>query len=161
MRKKIKIFVSYAQANHLIVHDFLNRFEDVLGPSKAHEYILWSDRNILVGEDWDKEIKKSMNACDLGLLLISWSFLKSKYINEVELPMFVNKESKPCVPVVIQELDFALHDLKGLEKKQLFMLNGKRFTEPRSYGQCRGQRRNEFVLELFRAIEHKLRSTDV
>jgi len=161
MRKKIKFFVCYAHNNHLIVDDFLNRLEDVLGPSKAHEYVLWRDLNIAVGEDWDKEIKKSMNACDLGLLLLSWSFLKSNYISEVELPMFVNEKSKPCVPVVIQELDFELHDLKGLEKKQLFMLKGKRFTEPRSYGKCRGRRRDEFVLELFRAIEHKLRSMDI
>jgi hypothetical protein len=61
MRKKIKFFVCYAHKNHLIVDDFLNRLEDVLGPSKAHEYILWRDLNIAVGEEWDKEIKKSLN----------------------------------------------------------------------------------------------------
>ena len=75
------------------------------------------DLNIIVGEDWDKEIKKSLKKCDLGMLLISCSFLNSKYINEVELPRFVYNQEKPCGPVLFQKIDFKLHDLKGLEKK--------------------------------------------
>lgn len=34
--------------------------------------------------------------------------------------------------------------------------DSKGFSQPRAYGECRKQRRDEFILELFRVIENKL-----
>ncbi len=57
---------------------------------------------------------------------------------------------------MLQPVDFDLHYLKGLEKKQIFRFDCEGFKEPRAYGECKSHRRNAFVLELFREIERKM-----
>ncbi|PLW67276.1 toll/interleukin-1 receptor domain-containing protein [Pseudohalioglobus lutimaris] len=155
MRKKVKFFVSYAHANRQLSDNFLTRLCDVLAPSKKHDYVLWRDTGLVVGEDWEQQILSARDSCDFGLLLVSPAFLASKFITEKELPVFVSG-NKPSIPVMLQPVDFARHDLKGLEKRQIFRLDFAGFTEPRSYSECRKQRRDDFILELFRAIEDRL-----
>ncbi len=155
MREAINFFVSYAHGNKDLVGDFLKRLTDVLAPSKRYRYSRWQDSSLLLGEDWRAQIDAAIKHCDMGLLMISPAFLSSKFITENELPAFVSGD-KPVVPVMLQAVDFELHDLKGLEKKQIFRFECEGFTEPRAYGECKSQRRNEFVLKLFREIERKL-----
>ena len=111
------------------------------------------------GEDWKARIIKAIGDCDFGLLLISPSFLASKFIVETELPKFVSGE-KASVPVMLQPVDFDRHDLKGLEKQQIFRFATKKSSRPKAYAECRGHRRDAFVLELFRQIEAKLDQSD-
>ena len=139
----------------MLVGDFLSRLDDVLAPSKQYEYMRWKDTDLIVGEDWESQISSAITACDVGLLMVSPSFLASKYITDQELPTFVMGR-KASVPVMLQRIDFELHDLKGLEKKQIFMLDSEAFTKPRAYAECKKHRRDSFVLELFRKIERKL-----
>jgi len=113
------------------------------------------DSDLILGEGWHRQIQEAISVCDLGLLLVSPAFLASKYIKENELPSFVADE-KTAVPVMLQRIDFQLHDLKGLEEKQVFLFNYEGFKEPRPYAECKGLRREDFVLELFRQIERKL-----
>lgn len=113
--------------------------------------------HLIVGEDWDEQITEAITKCDMGLLLISPAFLASNYITKKELPSFV-AGAKPSVPVMLQPVDFELHDLKGLQKQQIFRFDYEGFKEPRAYGECKGQRRAAFALELFRQIEKKLES---
>ncbi len=156
MRTKVTFFVSYAHRNKMLANSFLEKLSDVFAPSKRFDYVLWEDSGIEIGEDWEKQIKQAIDQCDFGLLLISPAFLASKFITEKELPAFVADAGKPFIPVMLQQVDFARHDLKGLEKRQIFRLDYEGFKEPRAYGDCKGQRRETFVLELFRAIEDRL-----
>lgn len=155
MRKKVIFFVSYAHRNRSLVNDFLEKLNDVLAPSKNYEYRLWKDSALVVGEDWEKQIADVRESCDFGLLLVSPAFLASKYITEMELPIFMAGK-KPSIPVMLQPVDFSRHDLKGLKKKQIFMLDYEGFREPRAYGDCKRQRRETFALELFKSIEDRL-----
>lgn len=155
MRRNVRFFVSYSHRNRQLVEEFLGRLEDVLSPSKKHKYSLWSDGQIRVGEEWEHEIQEALKSCDFGLLLVSPAFLGSEFITEKELPVFASGK-KPAIPVMLQPVDFSLHDLKGLEKRQIFLLNYQGFETPRAYGECQKQRRNTFVMELFKAIEAKL-----
>ena len=155
MKKKINFFVSYAHSNKTLANSFLEKLREMLAPSKKHEYVLWRDTGLEVGEDWENQISEAIDNCDFGLLLVSPGFLASKFISEHELPLFVSGE-KPSIPVMLQPIDFSRHDLKGLERKQIFRLDYDGFKEPRAYGECKNQRRDTFVLELFRAIEDKL-----
>jgi TIR domain len=155
LQENINYFVSYAHKNKILVNDFLDRLSDVLAPSKSYKYTRWNDTDLIVGEDWDEKITEAITECDMGLLLISPAFLASNYITKKELPSFVTGE-KPSVPVMLQPVDFHLHDLKGLHKKQIYRFDYEGFTEPRAYGECKGQRRDAFVLDLFRQIEKKL-----
>jgi hypothetical protein len=153
--ERVKYFVSYAHRNKAIVADFLDRLADVLAPSKSYQYVRWIDQDLLLGEDWENQIVHAISDCDVGMLLISPAFLASKFILENEIPRFVSGE-KSCVPVMIQPIDFKLHDLKGLEDKQIFRFDNPEFSEPRAYGECRDDQRDAFVLDLFRKIEKKL-----
>jgi len=155
LKKKIKFFVSYAHSNKELAKSFLEKLREMLAPSKKHEYFLWRDTGLEVGEEWEKQILEAIDHCDFGLLLVSPGFLASKFITEKELPVFVSGE-KPSIPVMLQPIDFSKHDLKGLEKRQIFRLDFEGFTEPRAYGECKKKRRDTFVLELFRAIEEKM-----
>jgi hypothetical protein len=155
LRNKVEFFVTYAHANKHLADSFLEKLAEVLAPSKKHEYVLWRDTGLELGEDWEKQIMRARDNCDFGLLLISPAFLASRFITEKELPTFTSAK-KPSIPVMLQPVDFTRHDLKGLEKRQIYRLNHDGFKQPRAYGECRRQRRNDFVFELFRAIEDKL-----
>lgn len=154
-RRPVRLFVSYAHRNAQLAAGFLDRLDDVLAPSRRYAYSRWSDHNLLIGDDWDVAIKHAMQACDVGLLLISPSFLASRYITQEELPGLMNA-NKPVLPVMLQPVDFDRHDLKGLQAKQIFRLQYEGFSEPRAYGDCKGARRESFVLALFGQIEAKL-----
>ena len=154
MRKKVKFFVSYAHRNQNLVIKFLDHFLEYAGASSKYDYHLWRDStNILVGEDWDKEITTALKQCDIGLLIISASFLGSKYITRVELKKLRNK---PIIPVLLWPIDFERFDLKGLQRKQIFRLDNPRFQAPKSYGDCNTKQRNQFVLKLFGNVERRL-----
>ena len=155
MPERINYFVSYAHRNKKIVADFLDRLSDVLAPSKAYQYIRWTDHDLVLGEDWEEQILEAIEDCDVGMLLISPAFLASPFIAGKELPRFVSGE-KSSVPVMIQSVDFKFHDLKGLGKKQIFRFDNPEFSEPRAYGECSENQRDAFVMALFRKIEQKL-----
>lgn len=155
MKKTINFFVSYAHSNKELANSFLEKLREVLAPSKMHDYVIWRDTGIEIGEKWEKQISEAIDKCNFGLLLVSPGFLASNFITERELPAFVSGK-KPFIPVMLQPIDFVKHDLKGLESTQIFRLDSKGFSQPRAYGECRKQRRDEFILELFRAIENKL-----
>lgn len=155
-KKRIEFFVSYAHGNRQLAVGFIEKLIDHLRPSKAYDYRLWKDSGIIIGEEWEKQIIEARDKCDFGLLLVSPAFLGSKFVGEKELPHFVGKNRAPSIPVMLQPVDLELHDLKGLKSLQIFRFMGRRFKEPRAYGECKSNARDDFVLALFRAIEHKL-----
>jgi hypothetical protein len=155
VKRKIKYFVSYAHRNGALKQDFIQRLDDVLAPSKRFEYSRWQDIDLILGDEWKSQINEAIEHCDFGLLLISPAFLASSFITESELPRFVSGE-KASVPVMLQPVDFERHDLKGLEKRQIFRFAANGSAEPKAYAECRSYRRDAFVLELFRHIEKKL-----
>ena len=155
-KQDVHVFVSYARANNNLAPRFLRHFREQAGASKAFRYVFWQDRDILVGEDWQQAIERALEECTLGLLLISPAFLGSQYITEEELPRFVGGRAKPVVPLMLQPVDSKLHDLKGLEAKQIFRLDRPKFSEPKAFAECTAARRDEFALELFRCVEARL-----
>ena len=155
-KKTITIFISYARANRDLAARFLKNFREQAAPSKLYKYAFWRDSDILVGEKWHEAIQKALDKCDLGLMLVSPAFLGSQYIQDHELPKFVKGRPKPVIPVMLQPVDFERHDLKGLQKKQMFRLDRPRFSAPKAFGDCTGQQRIQFAHELFRQVEVRL-----
>lgn len=127
----------------------------MLKPSKAYDFELWRDTNILPGEDWHKEIKNALSKCGLGLLLISPEFLGSKFIAEEELRMFVGGEGKPVIPVMLRKVNLERHDLKGLIVSQIYRYKAGP-NNFRTYAQCGSEQREEFVYDLHDKIEQRL-----
>ena len=156
MKKKITVFVSYARANRDLATRFLKNFKEQAAPSKQYQYAFWRDNDILVGEKWHEEIQAALTQCDLGLVLISPALLGSQYIQDHELPKFMKSGGKSVIPVLLQPIDLDRHDLKGLQRTQIFRLDRPRFASPKAYGECSGTQRDQFALELFRQVEARL-----
>ena len=153
MKKTVNIFISYAHANQSLASRFAAQFKEFTRPSKNYHYRFWRDTDLLVGENWDREIKIALSQCDLGLLLISASFLGSKYISEIEIKTL---KQKPIVPVLLWPVDFKRHDLLGLQENQIFRLSKSGFQRPKSYGECTKKQRMEFIYRLFQQLENRL-----
>lgn len=153
-KRKVTLFVSYARANSSLAAKLLAALRQQTGPSKNYAYSFWADGDIEIGEDWHAEIRRAIKACDLGLLLISPSFLGSDYIERNELRELL--ATKPVIPVVLQRVS-KNHNLKGLQKKQLFGLKGTRIQPYKPYYDCTGPQRLRFAEQLYDGIEDRLR----
>ncbi len=155
-RKTIRCFVSSASTDSEYADDFKKRFQEMCAPAKDHMYQFWDDSKILAGEDWKNEIRKALDKCDLGLLLVSPAFLGSKFIQDEELPKLVGK-----LPIVIITLMLKMvhkqQDLKGLERTQIFRLRVEDVQRLKSFAQCSDSQRDDFVYELFGQVEDRLR----
>ncbi len=156
MKIQIKVFVSYARANRDLATRFLQKFKEQASPSKQYQYVFWRDADILVGEKWHDEIQGALAQCDVGFVLVSPAFLGSQYIQDHELPNLLKSRGKSVIPVLLQPIDLDRHDLKGVQRTQIFRLDRPRFASPKAYGECSGAQRNQFALELFRQLEARL-----
>ena len=156
IKHKLSFFVSYAKANKPMAMKLLERYDEQVKSSRFYSYHLWRDSKILVGEEWHREIQDALTQCDLGIVLISPAFLNSTYIKENELPMFIGNDAKPVIPVMLQPINFERHDLKGIQERQIFRLEADGFKQPRSFGECKPRRQDDFVRELFNQVELRL-----
>lgn len=151
-KREVKFFVSYAHANKLSAAQFLKLFKEQTGAARSFNYKFWDDNQLVMGEKWNDSIQNALEKCDFGLLLVSPAFLASQYVTEKELPHYLNPGGKRCFPVMLAPVDFKRHDLKGLEKLQIFRLNSESFKSPRSFTECKSQRKEDYVRELFAQI---------
>jgi hypothetical protein len=155
-KRHVKVFVSYARANKDLARRFLDRFKEQAEASMRCKYTFWQDKDLLVGEDWQKGIDRALDGCDLGLLLVSPAFLGSQYITSKELPRFVGDGAKPVIPVMLQPVEFGLHDFKGLAERQIFRLERPGLAKAKAFASCSNTQRDEFALELLRQVEARL-----
>ena len=155
-KKKVSVFISYAHKNKILANDLLTKLDELLAPSKNFQFELWIDSYIDVGEKWHEQILSDRDKADLGLLFISPAFLSSKFITEKELPSFVGNESTPMIPLMLNKIDFARHDLKGLEDYQIYRLDSDKFKEPRAYSDLKAKRRDDFAWAIFELLHDKL-----
>lgn len=152
MRQPVTFFVSYARADKPLADAFLQCLVPQLLTSKHYSYTLWRDTDILVGEPWREDIRQALEACHLGLLLVSPAFLASPFITQEELPRFVGQGARPVLPVLLQRVDWQRHDLRGLQDHQIFQLH-----PAQSFAHCTtAARRSRFVETLFAQIEQRL-----
>lgn len=156
MKTQIAAFVSYAHADGEIATKFLDELTEMLLPSARYQYVFWQDKNILPGEDWHQEIQDALTRCSMGIVLISPAFLGSKYVSEHELPALMSRQNSLLIPVMLKKINFDRHDLKGLQKRQVFQ---RKMDDPKgakSYAQCGDLQKYDFVYDLFDAIEARL-----
>jgi WD40 repeat protein len=150
----LRYFVSYAHKDKRLKEDLLERLRERFACSAEFAFEVWEDGDVLPGEAWEREIERAMDRCQFGLLLVSLSFLASRYITAKELPKFVpRKDEQPvewrrAVPVGLKKVPFnGSVDLKGLERLQVFLHDDRCFSE-RSVDNTR----DAFADELFQRI---------
>jgi hypothetical protein len=74
--KPVSLFYSYSHRDE----ELRRKLEDHLAGLRWNEVITdWHDRNIDAGDEWAKEIDHNLTSADIILLLVSASFIASRY----------------------------------------------------------------------------------
>jgi len=101
-----KIFISYSHKDKL----WLERLVEHLGVAPDEVALdLWDDRRIAMGDEWLAEITRAIDQAHAAILLVSPSFLVSKFIRGVEVPRLLERRSKDGLrifPVLIRSCDW-------------------------------------------------------
>jgi internalin A len=96
-----KIFVSYSKYDE----DYLSDFEDHLVTLKQEGVATFNCKQIEFGKEWDQEIQKQIEECDIMVCLVSVKFLNTDYITKIEIPNAIAK-NKIIVPIIIKACDW-------------------------------------------------------
>jgi hypothetical protein len=109
-----KVFFSYSHDDEAY-RDQLEKHLALL----RHEGLIesWHDRRILAGADLNQVIDDQLNQADVILLLVSASFLSSRYCYSVEMARALERQSRgeaQVVPVIVRPCDWQQPPLNGL-----------------------------------------------
>ena len=149
--------MSYSRDDLKATNEFLESLKRQLKPAKKYCFSFFKDdENILVGQNWRQEIEEALNKCDVGLLLVSPSFIGSDFVVKTELASFAIS-NKVLIPILLDDVS-PEHDMKGLDEKQIFRLGVDR--DGRAFVNCDEQQRRNFVKTLFEKMVERLRKLD-
>lgn len=126
-KKEIKVFICYAHNDSKFFEVFTKQVIIHLNVSHHYRFTNFDDRNILVGDDWNAKIKNKIEESNLGILLLSASFLDSEYIREDELRAMLEKakNKKDFILCPIYFMPFVINEgLKPILQYQFFKING-------------------------------------
>ena len=101
------IFVCYSQKN-MDIHDAVAEMLKGLGHQAPIQS--WSDQALEGGQRWQQEIDQAIERTKVAILLVSRKFMASDFIQEYELPRFLELEQAEkleIIPVFIEEVPAA------------------------------------------------------
>lgn len=148
-RDSVDVFICYSHSDA----KYLQRtslFGFLTGLEKEG-FRFWYDDVIRTSEDWDSSIKAKMEETDIAIVLVSQSFLNSRYCQDVEVARFIElreEEGMKIFPIILSDCDWEQHS--WLKTTQVLPRN--RRTIERHY-RDRGRRSH-----LFKKILEELRS---
>ena len=88
---KAKLFISYSSADAKQHDALLQRLKPLVSEGLV---TTWSDRCIVVGQEWDKVIRRELKEADVIICLVSAAFEASGYIQDVEVDCAVERAGK-------------------------------------------------------------------
>lgn len=100
--RPINLFYSYSHKDE----DLRLRLQDHLAVLRWSGLIdEWHDRDIDAGEEWAKEIDRNLDSADVILLLVSASFIASKYCWSIEMTKALERHNRgeaTVIPVILK-----------------------------------------------------------
>jgi len=92
------IFISYA-------HTDKNEkwFEELIQQFESLEIPFWIDKDIQGGQKWREEIDTAIQSASIYVLIITPAFMKSKYINDFELPRIKENKDGIVYPILAKK----------------------------------------------------------
>lgn len=108
------IFISYAHKDNESsdpAKRWLDRLLEQLEPLvQQDEIAVCSDQDIRPGDDWHAHIQKHLDGAQAAVLLVSPTFLASKYIRNSELPVLLRNAKQKGVKIIPVILSPCLFD---------------------------------------------------
>jgi hypothetical protein len=132
-----KIFVAYSKFDE----DYLQDFEDHLITLKQEGVATFNCKKIEFGKEWDDEIKRQLDECDIMVCLISVKFLNTDYITSIEIPKAIDL-NKLIIPIIIKACDWensTLGKFQAAQRGKIVSIDNSK----RLYGETRAQTREE------------------
>ena len=104
-KKPVELFASYSHVNAI----WFDRLRPVLKFDRCRDKAYaWNDQEMKAGDRWDKEIREALERMDVFVALVSFEFLASGYIRDVELKCAFAREKKheiEIVPIVLYPMN--------------------------------------------------------
>jgi len=85
---KQTIFISYSHHDEPFKEQIINFFK---GAKMPNTFQAWSDRDIHLGEEWEKKIFEAIDQANGAVLIITNNFLCSDYIINKEIPLLLKR----------------------------------------------------------------------
>lgn len=121
-QRGLNVFVSYAHRDA----DYCRQLREHLSPLVRAEAIsIWHDGEIDAGDKWSAEISRNLASCDICIVLVSASFINSRYCYDEEFKQAVERNRKGeavIIPVVVRNCMWEATPLKDIQHATL---NGK------------------------------------
>ena len=114
-RGPLKVFISYAHEDRRYLGALGNHLaqlerEGLIDP--------WHDHSIQAGDEWEGQIDQNLEAADIILLLVSASFLASRYCSDVEMKRALERHERGearVIPVILKPADWKHSDFARLQ----------------------------------------------
>lgn len=107
-RQPCKVFVSFAPMDGIACGRLMRMLKVQTAVSSRFDFRFWDDRIQFSGEKAQTEIQQAIDACDIGLLLLTSKFADCEFIRANELPWFVGPDAKPQLSVEVEAIDYQL-----------------------------------------------------
>lgn len=98
-----KIFISYSQHDESYKDELKKHLVTLIHENKVSTF---DDRQLSLGGEWDSELKRKIDECDIMICLISVDFLNTGYIMKTEVPRALEM-GKIVVHIVVRPCDWA------------------------------------------------------
>jgi hypothetical protein len=105
MKRRLRIFVSYAHANNFWK---LNLMPVLQVKADVYNLTVWDDHELQSGDHFEQEIRAALDQMDIFICLVSFDFLASRFIKDVELvkaqQRYENNEIE-VIPILLWKMD--------------------------------------------------------
>src|SRR4051812_1315356 len=122
----LRLFISYSHKDGKLKDQLLEHLEVV---RRFEGVDVWTDDLIEPGANWRDEIDRGLAAADVAILLVSPSFLASRFIMDLSVPDLLERHTEEgllVVPVIIR--DCAWQEPPVIERFQPLPRTGEPIT---------------------------------
>ncbi|NJN90586.1 MAG: toll/interleukin-1 receptor domain-containing protein [Leptolyngbyaceae cyanobacterium SL_5_14] len=109
------VFISYSHKDKKWFDDLKTHLEPLV---REQNLKIWEDTQIRPGAIWRDEIEKALSAAKVAVLLVSPTFLSSKFINQNELPVLLDAAKTEGVHILWVPLQASNYKATAIEKYQ-------------------------------------------